>query len=110
MHPLTHSLLLKHRAALSREGRGQMRHDRARGLIVTSHHLELPNNKTTSERCQQFHHSDANSFPKPWIGPATLPRRMELQIIAFIQVTTVVSRSCSSSSMLWMLPQPPQGM
>ena len=55
-----------------------------------------------SQRGQQF--SD------PWIGPVTLPRRIELQIMAFIQVTTVVSRSFSSRSMLWMLPQPPQGM
>ena len=54
--------------------------------------------------------SDASNLPKPWIAPATLPRRIELQIIAFIQVTTVVSRSFSSSSMLWMLPQPPHGM
>src|SRR5262249_1556121 len=55
-------------------------------------------------------HSDASSLPNPWIAPATLPRRSELQIIAFIQVTTVVSRSFSKSSILWMLPQPPHGM
>src|SRR5262249_12458502 len=54
--------------------------------------------------------SDASSLPNPWIAPATLPRLSELQIIAFIQVTTVVSRSFSRSSILWMLPQPPHGM
>ena len=42
--------------------------------------------------------SDASSLPNPWIAPATLPRRNELQIIAFIQVTTVVSRSFSKLS------------
>ena len=43
--------------------------------------------------------SDASNLPNPWIAPATLPRRSELQIIALSQVTTVVSRSFSRTSM-----------
>src|SRR5262249_26736611 len=42
--------------------------------------------------------SHASSLPNPWIAPATLPRRSELQIIALSQVTTVVSRSFSKLS------------
>src|ERR1700693_3446151 len=57
-----------------------------------------------------LHQSEARSLPYPEIGPATLPCFMALQFHAFIQVTTVVSRSRSSRSTLWMLHQPPHGM
>ena len=52
----------------------------------------------SSRDCGERNHSDASSLPKPWIAPATLPRRSELQIIALSQVTTVVSRSFSKLS------------
>jgi hypothetical protein len=49
-------------------------------------------------------------LPKPLIGPVTRPRFIAAQIMAFIQVTTVVSRSSSSGSLLCIEPQPPHGM
>ena len=52
---------------------------------------------------------DASNLPKPWIAPATLPRRIELQIMAFIQVTTVVSILFKQLDIAG-LPQPPQGI
>ena len=52
----------------------------------------------------------ASREPNPWIGAFTPRLFKNHQIILLNQVTTGLPRSCSSRSMLWTVPHPPQGM